>query len=470
VKPIIVVLALALIAIAAMLWMNRSPEPLLLTGQALVPELQQNINQVTGLRISKAGNRIVADLKRTEQGWVMINKGNYPANTNKIREVLLLLANTQLVEEKTTVPENYMRQGAQPSEATGVSGTEVAIEMPAGPVSWIIGKTSGSGGGTYVRRPDSSQSFLVNSTLAIPGDVKDWLERGVLDIPASRIQAITIRQPGGDTLLVEKQARGQANFSVSGLPPEHSLKSDTVANALGNGLAGLWLEDVTPVGSLQPGQDKITTADYRTFDGLKITARTFEANGRHYAHFDVNVDENQAGRSAEPATTTGAAGQPADNNPITARDEANRLKARLSPWIFAISSYKYDILSRRMEDLLKPAQAEEQEQEVPAAAQSEPEATTEAGEDAESPSEPDSDATEAPPGADEDAAPSEEGPPASDATEAPPGADEDAVPSEEEPPSEPDSEAAPEPPGTDEDLGPPTEPEPDSEAEPVPER
>ncbi len=449
VKPIIVVAALALIAVAAVLWINRSPESLLLTGQALVPELQQNINQVTGLRVSKAGNQIVADLKRTEQGWVVANKGNYPANTNKIREILLLLANTRLVEEKTTAPENYARRGAQDSEAAGATGTEVVIEMPAGPVSWIIDKTAGSGGGAYVRRPDSSQSFLVNSTLAIPGDVKDWLERAVLDIPTSRIQAITIRQPGGNTLTAEKQTRGQANFSVSGLPPEQSLKSDTVANVLGNGLAGLWLEDVAPVGALQPAEDKITTADYRTFDGLKITARTFEANGRHYVHFDVNFDESQAGRFAEPATTPGATGKPADANTATARDEASRLKARLSPWVFAISAYKYDTLSRRLEDLLKPTQAEEeeQEQEEPAATQAEPEATTEPDEEAESPSEPDSDATEAPPDGDEDAAPGEEGPP-----------------------PEPDSEAAPEPPDTDEELGPPTEPEPDSEAEPVPEK
>jgi len=432
VKPLIVVVVLALAAVAAVLWVNRSPEPLLLTGQALVPELQQNINQVTGLKVSKAGNQTVADLKPTEQGWVVGNKGNYPANMGKIRETLLLLANARLVEEKTTLPEYYERLGVQDIEAANATGTQVVIELPAGPVGWIIGKTASSGGGTYVRRPGNPQCFLVNSTLAVPGEVKDWLERAVLDIPASRIQAIIIRQPTGDTLTVEKQARGQANFSVSGIPPERSLKSDTVANALGNGLAGLWLEDVTPAGTLQPAEDKVITADYRTFDGLKITARAFEANGRHYVRFDVDFDENQVRRFAEPAEV----------NSATVRDEADRLKARLSSWIFAIPAYKYDTLSRQMDDLLKPAQAEEQEQEAPAAA-----GAAEPGEEAESPPEPDSEAAESPPGGDEDTPPGEEGLP-----------------------PEPDSDTAPEPPSGDEDAGPATEQEPDSEAEPAPAR
>ncbi|MFO1429985.1 MAG: DUF4340 domain-containing protein [Candidatus Competibacteraceae bacterium] len=446
VKPLSSVAVLALAAIAAVLWLNRSSEPLLLTGQSLVPELQQNIDQVTGLKVIKAGNQVVADLERTEQGWVVANKANYPANTGKIRELLLLLANARLVEEKTTAPENYARQGVQDIKAATATGTQVVIEMPAGPVSWIIGKTAGSGGGTYVRRPGSSQSFLVNSTLAIPGDVKDWPARAVLDIPAGRIQSITVRQPEGDTLTVEKQTRGQANFSVSGLPPGRSLKSDTVANTLGNGLAGLWLEDVVPASTLRPTEDAVTTADYLTFDGLKITARTFEANGKHYARFEVNFDENQARRFAESNPTVGTTGRPAQTDIAAAHDEANRLKTRLSPWIFAISAYKYDALSRKTEDLLKPTQAEEeQEQEAPATTAGEAEGTPD--EEADSPAEPDGDADEIPPGGDEDSSPNEEGPP-----------------------PELDSEAAPEPPGTDEDNGSPMEPAPDSEAQPVPER
>ena len=480
VKPLIVLIVLALAAAAAVLWVTWSPEPLMLTGQALVPELQQDINQVTGLRISKAGNQIVADLKRTEQGWVVGNKGNYPANKGKVRETLLLLANARLVEEKTTLSEDYERLGVQDLDSATATGTQVVIAMPTGSVSWIIGKAAGSGGGAYVRRPGSSQSFLVNSTLTLPGDVKDWLERAVLNIPASRIQAVTLHQPAGDTLTVEKQARGQANFDVSGVPPERSLKSDTVANSLGNGLAGLWLEDVAPAGTLQPADDKIITADYLTFDGLKITTRAFEANGRHYMRFDVGFDEAQAKRFAEPAAATpvatATAGRPAEANPATVRDEVNRLKARLSPWVFAIPAYKYDALSRQMEDLLQPTQEEEQEQEEPATARAEPSEEVPPGEEEESPLEPDSDAA-LEPHDHEDAESTEEIPPPEDVSpveeaEPPPEPDSDVAPEPygNEPPPEPDSDVAPESPSGDEDADHFMEQETDSEAEPAPER
>ena len=58
-KSFVILVAIALVAVAAVVWINRSPETLILTGQALIPEFNQNVNQVTGLRVNKAGHQTV---------------------------------------------------------------------------------------------------------------------------------------------------------------------------------------------------------------------------------------------------------------------------------------------------------------------------------------------------------------------------------------------------------------------------
>lgn len=54
------------------------------------------------------------------------------------------------------------------------------------------------------------------------------------------------------------------------------------------------------------------------------------------------------------------------------QQEAERLDARLNPWVFAISQNKYDSMTRRLEDLLKPVEESE-----PAAAPDQPDGPVE---------------------------------------------------------------------------------------------
>jgi hypothetical protein len=397
-RSLIILVGVALVAVAAVVWINRSPESLILTGQALVPGLAQNINQVSGLRVTEAGNKTVAELKQLEQGWVIVNKANYPADVGKVRETLLLLANARLLGEETADPESYGRLGVQDFSAADATGTQVDIEGPGKPVRLIIGKPASGGGGTYVRRAGEPQSFLVSGILTVPGEAKDWLEHSVLDIPAGRIQSISIRSPDGSTLTVEKQTPNQAGFTVLEVPPDRNLKSGTVANPLANGLAGLWLEDVAPASEIKPADGKTIETNYLTFDGLKMTARVFQVDNHHYVHFNAGFDEEQARRFAKPAESgpkkTATRDSPAktsgldETRLVAVREEAKRLEERLNPWVYVISAYKYDAMSKRMDDLLKPTLAEEEEEKTEPAAEPGAEEESPAGAEPETETEP----------------------------------------------------------------------------------
>ncbi len=460
VKSLIVLVIVAVSAVLTAVWLKQPQESMILIGQELVPELKQNINQVTGLRVTKAGNQTVAEIQRTDRGWVVSNKANYPADMGRIRETLLLLANARLIEEKTADPDYYGRLGIQDIATADATGVQLDIQGLSQPFSLLVGKSaSGGAGGAYVRRPGNAHSFQIDNRLPVPATTKDWLDRSLLDIAAARIQAIGIRQPDGQMLNLEKSARDQANFTVLDIPQGQSLKADTVANPLANGLAGLWLEDVFPAGEVKPAAAQWVDATYRTFDGLVVTARIFEADNKHFAQFKADFDEAQVRRFARPPTGAQQSSAPLQGSdsaqPVAVRDEAKRLTERLSPWVFVISAYKYDTLAKRMDHLLKSAPPEAEPVSAAPGEEAQPEEEEEAPviqpeEEEEAPVMEDNSPTE---GESEDAAPQE---PEEDAAPqepeeetAPQEPDEDAVPQEPEEdavPQEPEEDDVPQEP------------------------
>ncbi len=393
-KWLIVLVLLAVAAVMAVLWLDHSPETEELTQQAMVPGLKQDINEVTFLRVIKGGNQTVADLNRTEAGWVVSNKKGYPANTSQIRDTLLTLANAELLEAKTAKADLYGQLGVQDVSQENATGVQIAIEGIADPVSLIVGDIAAAGtGGTYVRRPNEAQSWLVTGILSIPQETTQWLDRSILDIAANRIQAITIQQPSGEKLEVEKQSRDQEHFTVLHMPEGRQLASESVADSLGDALANLQLEDVVPVEQIHFFDEKFTQVNYRTFDGLIIVARAFQQDDTHYVHFAVSFDENQAQRFRKADTSAKAqAADSVETNPqeekpeepgeervaessdsnaskpqeqeldkdeiAKLRTEARQLNERLIPWGYAIAAYQYENMTKRMDDLLEQSKAD----------------------------------------------------------------------------------------------------------------
>jgi hypothetical protein len=381
VKSLLILMAAAAVAIVAALWITseRPPETAQL-NTPLLPSLADSINRVTGFRIIKAGNETVATLQRGEQSWTVAERYNYPADMNKVRGLLLGLANARRREEKTQDPGYYERLGVADVNAANASGVRVELEGLAAPLAVIIGNSDSQGGnGTFVRLPGEAQSWLVSGNLTVAKEASQWLEPKIMDIPAERIQQITLRRPQGETLTVSKEQRAQTNFMVQSVPAGRELKSASIANSLATELSALQLEDVLPATAVQELSQPVTEADYRTFDGLNILARAVAKDGKYYAHFSIDFEAAQAQRFAPTeAPTAGQDGAKAEAaKPDTATDtvearrkEAEQLNSRLSPWVYAIAEFRYENLNKGLEDLLKPvaSKPEEKTQEAPSGA------------------------------------------------------------------------------------------------------
>lgn len=334
VKTLIALTALTVLAVVAAFWLSAeqqtAPEP---QAQALVPGLEEAVNEVTALKVIGAGDATVAVLERGDQGWTVADKAGYPADLGKVRETLLALAQAQIVEQKTAKSDYYERLGVRDVNDSDATGIRIEIEGLKKTVALIVGKNADGIDGSYVRRVGEAQSYLVSGSLAIERDAARWLDREILDLPASRIQSLTLRHPDGGTVTVTNENQEQPAFTLTNLPEGRELSFETAADALAGALEGLTLQDVVPAASLDAGAHQPVEGEYRTFDGLVVRTRAFRVEDKNYVQFNVSFNEEGA------------------------RTEAERLNARLGPWIYVLADYSYENVTQRLEDLLKPVES-----------------------------------------------------------------------------------------------------------------
>jgi len=347
-------------------------------GGLLLPGLKAQINDVGRIVVRGGGDKTIATLKRDEDGWVVSERYDYPADVGRIRKNLIALSEARKLEEKTANPELYDRLKVEDIEKPNAGGVRLDLDAGGKATSVIIGET-GVGGGdrAYARRPGEEKSWLVSGAFELSPETGDWLDRHVTDIAASRVHTVTIIRPNGPTLTVEKATAEGTDFTVQGVPAGRDLAFPGVGNAIGAALAGLSFDSVEPLAGFSPGDAKPVVARFETFDGLVVEASTWRLPGGARVRFSAKADEALAQRLAPPAPasgpTSGTETKPtnasgAEAKPATAAaraepqrksfaevgTEAAQLQARLASWVYTLPEYKVEQLTKKPEDLLQP--------------------------------------------------------------------------------------------------------------------
>ena len=95
----------------------------------LVPALRDHVNDVDKVIVTGAENKPVATLTRGANGWSIAEKGGFAADTGKLREFLLKLADAKLIEQAcVNVLKNGLRTADIMSVGTARVGTAVMGE------------------------------------------------------------------------------------------------------------------------------------------------------------------------------------------------------------------------------------------------------------------------------------------------------------------------------------------------------
>lgn len=361
--------AAAIVAVAAALWLSTVHEPggTVGLGERLYPSLRELINDVNAISIVK-GESASVTLRSADDGWEVEQRSGYAADLSKVRRLLLALAEAQLLEEKTSRPENYPALDVEDPGSGEKTSTRVDLSGIDPAVSLIVGKRGPGADSTYVRRAGESASWLIDKALEVPGEPAGWLAPEIVDIGADRIQSAAIEIAGGRSYTAVKPARTSAEFEVSGLAKGEELSSAGAASGFATALLALRLDDVRPAGELE--EKWSARAVYRTFDGLVLELEGRRKDDEHYlsvhtqfdpeqaerfqvAVADTPADETQDSPPDDTAAESSTESQLREQKLAETRAEADAIARRTQSWAYRIPSYKYDAIFKPLDSLLK---------------------------------------------------------------------------------------------------------------------
>jgi len=301
------------------------------------PKLSDQIESVSHISIKGYANSI--NLSRVNNVWVIDEFDSYPALPDKVKSAVLGAIDLKMNAAKTALPRLYHRLGVEGPEVEDTTSLLLTLEDAEKNklVDIIVGKprrssASQSTPGLYVRRPNEEQSYLVDGVLDISAIKTDWLERTLFDIPAEAIQSVRIDHPDGDTFTLFKEEKGQEQFELQNLPQGKKLASELIIKRFGSILQDMQISGARSQEKFEV-QGNIIESQVVTFEGIIANIKTFLHDDTPYASFEFRYDDDLL----------------EEDNSKTEDVKAfiRNLNARTLGWWFEIPEFKYDVLKKR---------------------------------------------------------------------------------------------------------------------------
>jgi len=300
-----------------------------IAGTAVLPGLERSLNDVTRIRITQGG-KTQTTLERQANDWVVAERG-YPADSGKLRKLLLDLGSLEAVERKTSIARNYRVLGVQDPTSPQATGARIDVISPGKTWSLIVGNSMDANN-CYVRVVDSAQSLLAKPLILVDADPKQWLDPTILDIGQNRVSEIVEQPAKGAGFSVSRAKKAQADFTVHGIPRGRELTGVDAADSMGSALSSLTLTDVRK-SAAAPKDTALSHAVFRTFDGLEIDLSGYKEASDDY----IDVSAKATDKSADA--------------------EAGQINSRVQGWEYEIPDYRYSEIFQPLDGLLKPPPA-----------------------------------------------------------------------------------------------------------------
>jgi Domain of unknown function (DUF4340) len=302
------------------------------SGEPLLPGLAMQAAKIANIELRQGEKTIT--LARDKDTWSLADRGGYPAKPDAVRALLIKLAQAELVEAKTRNKDRYSLLELEDPDGKDAKSRLVRLIDDKGTLiaAAVVGKKRSDAfgankSGTYVRRPADMQTWLANAEIDVPMVVRDWVQPGIIDIPATKIASLAIAIPGEEPLKIARDAADASKYTLAGMPEGKKLKDATAMGSIVRAAASIELEDVRKLGSAPTGDVNLVTI---AADGGLTVALRLRKDGEDYW---LSVD------------ATGAEGD--------AKKTAEEITARTKGWEFKIPAAKAQAILKRRAELFE---------------------------------------------------------------------------------------------------------------------
>lgn len=331
---VLVVAAAILVGLAFLSGRARNPHKPKQIGKPVLADLP--LNDVHRIEISHEGKSVA--LAHTDDGWVAESLFNYPADFGKIRDNLLTLRDLTVgdVQRGATLdPNNTTLVDLQ--DKTGKSLATLRLGEVRNKPDSDAGWSAPDGRAIAANRDDTV--FLVKDPLsAFEPDGKTWINTEIVNLPSAEIATIAFTGPEGTFTL----GRTAGSLQLSGLVTNETFDASKTFGAE-SALNYLRLADVADpaLGDDQTGIATGHTYTVTTKTGEIYTARIGGAapdGSDRYFRLAVSAQPVSTNVIERTATT----------------QKATDLNTKVSPWLYLISSWSADNMTRSRAYFIKP--------------------------------------------------------------------------------------------------------------------
>ena len=303
------------------------------SGAGLVPGLAAQASRIAKIEL-KQGEKALT-LARDKEAWFVADRGGYPAKPEAVRALLVKLAGAELVESKTRNKDRYsLLELEDPAAKDAKSRLLRLLDDKGGVIAEaVVGKKrldafGGNKSGTYVRKPGDAQTWLASADLDVSVAVRDWVQTGVLDVPAAKIAKVTVEIPGEEPLVIARDAGDATKYALVGMPEGKKLKEGAGIDAIVRAAGNIDLEDVRkPAAAAAPGD--VSIAKIEADGGLAVTVRLRKEGADTWVALEASGADGDAKKAAEDITT------------------------RTQGWEFKVPAHKAQSILKRRADLFE---------------------------------------------------------------------------------------------------------------------
>ncbi|MDQ5849553.1 MAG: DUF4340 domain-containing protein [Pseudomonadota bacterium] len=287
---LILVILLAVLGGGALLYQQqeraRRPQNIGSLGQLLFKDLKAA--DIAAIRIVEPKQTLT--LQRKDDGWVIAEREDFPADLAKVREFVikaigLKVGQSEPIGEADRARLNLDASGAQ-VEFNAADGKPLA-KLTAGKKYFkreLDNPDKAPGDGRFVVVPGETKLVYIVSDPLTQASAKsaDWIDRGVLRV--EKVKALELRYPDGGGWRIERSG-DNADWKLAGARPGEKLDVSR-ANAATYSLSLLELADVMPkdakMDAKDSGLDKPTLINATTLAGVDYGIKVGKLAGENY--------------------------------------------------------------------------------------------------------------------------------------------------------------------------------------------
>ena len=312
-KQFFVLLAALVVLLAAGLLLMRSQQSAWKPGDSRIGQ-----RLMPGLKLEDVATVSIRDpdatltLARREGGWRVKERADFPADADRVRELLLRLVELKVVQTEAVAEAQRARlQLLEPGAAQEGAGTRIELKDGGGAVlaRLLLGKKvtamvagaafgpeTGVPTGRYAMTGDEPGTVVLVSEALAQAEAKpgSWLSKELIRV--ERAKSISASGPDGKQRFAVSRDSEASDWKLAGGGKPDPGRVQDVASAL----ASLSLADVVAEpAKADTGLDRAVVVKARTFDELAYTIRigAKARDDRYYAAISASGDP-PAARSA----------------------------------------------------------------------------------------------------------------------------------------------------------------------------